>query len=320
MTQHIIHPPASVALLGGTGFVGRALALALEAAGYRVRIVTRREQTVPGLAVLPSVETRVLGAPGGEAALADALQGCEVVVNLIGILHESPRASFADVHVGLTERALAAAQAAGVTRFIQVSALGAAVDAPSRYLRSKAEAEARVRAAPIAWTILRPSVIFGREDAFLNLFAGLARLLPVLVIPCPDARFQPIHVDDVAHAVVSCLTVPDTISQSLELGGPEVFTMRELMVRVGIWTGTRRPVLGLPVPLSMLQAAVFERLPGQLMSRDNVRSMQVPNVCAGGFPELLGFSPAAMDRVVPEYLVPDDGRARYSRLRGLAGR
>jgi NADH dehydrogenase len=224
------------------------------------------------------------------------------------------------VHVGLTERALAAARAAGATRFIQISALGAAADAPSRYLRSKAEAEARLRAAPIAWTNLRPSVIYGREDAFINLFAGLARLLPVLVIPCPDARFQPIHVDDVAQAVVSCLGVPDTIGQTLELGGPDVFTMRELMVRVGIWTGTRRPVLGLPVPLSMLQAAVFEWLPGPLMSRDNVRSMQVPNVCAGGFPALLGFSPAAMDRVVPEYLGPDDGRARYSRWRGLAGR
>lgn len=319
MSQDSIAPPACIGLLGGSGFVGRALARQLQDAGYRVRILGRRERTVPDLAVLPDVEVRALGETSVDA-LAEASRGCAALVNLVGILHESAGASFDQVHVELTRHALAAAQSAGVPRFIQISALGAAADAPSRYLRSKAAAEALVRGAPLAWTILRPSVIFGREDRFLNLFAGLARLLPVLVLPCPQAVFQPIHVEDVARAVLCCLSTPATLGQVLELAGPEVFTLRELVQRCGTWVGARPPILGLPPGASLLQAAVLEWLPGGLMSRDNVRSMQRPNVASGPFPEVLGFVPASLDAVVPRYLQPQGGRAAYGAMRSRAGR
>jgi NADH dehydrogenase len=316
----LIEPPACIGLLGGTGFVGRSLARQLDEAGYQVRVLTRHDRLVAELAVLPKVQMRRLNRPGDPAALADALRGCSAVVNLVGILHESAGASFQAVHVAQTESLLGACRFAGVARFLQISALGASPDAPSRYLRSKAEAEARVQASPLAATILRPSVIFGRDDGFLNLFADLTRLLPVVVLACPEARFQPIHVEDVARSVVRCLQRPDTIGQTLELGGPQVLSLRELVTRVGDWIGVRRPILGLSPGLSMLQATLLEALPVKLMTRDNVRSMQVANVCAGPFPEVLGFVPAALDTLAPDYLAPAAGRARYGRMRQHAGR
>ena len=321
MTNLRISPPACIGLLGGSGFVGRSLARQLTAAGYQVRVFTRRANgVVAGLSVLPDVQIVRLADPADPVALGAALAGCDAVVNLIGILHESGSSSFANVHVRQTAALLSACPAAGVGRVIQISALGASSQAPSVYLRSNAEAEALVRAAPLAWTILRPSVIFGREDRFLNLFAELARLLPVLVLACPDARFQPIHVEDVARAVVRCLDVPDSIGQTLELGGPEVYTLRQLIDLVAGWTGVRPPVLGLGPGLSLLQAALFELLPVKLMTRDNVRSMEVPSVCTGPFPALLGFAPDPLALVAPTYLVPVSGRARYGDMRQRAGR
>lgn len=320
MTGLQIAPPAQIAVLGGSGFLGQTLARALVGAGFSVKVLTRRTTPVADLAVLPQVQTVSVPDPADVAALTEALRGCAAVVNLVGILHESARTGFAEAHVGLVQSVIEACARADIARLVQVSALGAAAQAPSRYLRSKAEAEALVTASSLSATILRPSVIFGREDRFLNLFAGLARMLPVLVLACPDAKFQPIHVEDVAHAIVACLEIPETIGQTLELGGPEVLTLRQLIDKVGVWTKVRRPVIGLGVGLSLLQASLLELLPVKLMTRDNVRSMQVPNVCSGPFPAVLGFLPVTLESVVPAYLAPQRGRARYGDLRQRAGR
>ncbi len=313
-------PRPVIVLVGGSGFIGQALSRQLTAAGYAVRVLTRRESLAAAEAVLPDVHAWQLPRQPDAAALTAALQGAVAVVNLVGILHESGRTTFQRVHVDGVATLIAACRAAGITRLVQVSALGASSDAPSAYLRSKAAAEALVRASGLDWTILQPSVVFGPQDRFLNLFAELAQVMPVLVLACPGARFQPVYVEDVAQAVVRALQVGEAVGATVQLGGREVFTLRELIALVGQWTGVRRPVIGLGPSLSLLQGALMELLPVPLMTRDNVRSMEVPNVCTEPLPDWLALQPASLRLVVPAYLRPEQGRARYGRLRTHAGR
>jgi NADH dehydrogenase len=206
---------------------------------------------------------------------------------------------------------------AGVSRIIHLSAVGASPSAPSRYLRSKAEAEALLVASGLEVTILSPSVVFGPEDNFVNLFAGLIKWMPVVPLACAHAEFQPVYVEDVARAVVLSLQRAETIGQNLPLGGPEVVRLGDLIKRIGGWMGRSPSVVPLPLPLSFLQAALMELMPVPLMTRDNVRSMLVPSV-AGPIPAVLGFEPQSMALIVPNYVaVPVDA---FSALRRQAAR
>lgn len=308
-------------ILGGTGFVGRALArrLAREQGACRVLVPTRQRAHAQALAVLPQVDV-VQADLHDDAALAGLLAGAEAVVNLVAVLH-GDEARFEQVHVALPRRLAAACAAAGVRRVVHVSALGAAADAPSRYLRSKARGEAVLREAGLALTVLRPSVIFGAEDRLLNLFALLQRFAPVLPLAGAAARFQPVWVDDVAAAIARCLADPRTIGQTYECAGPEVMTLAELVRAAGRFSGHPRPIVPLPPALATLQAWAMERLPGEpLMSRDNLASMQVPNVATPGAPGLaaLGIAATPLAVVAPGYLGRDawqagldDQRARH---------
>ncbi len=247
----------------------------------------------------------------------------DAVVNLVGILHQSRGETFERSHVELPRKIVGACRETGAKRLLHVSALKAAFDAPSAYLRSKAEGESQIHAAQaigIQTTIVRPSVIFGRDDRFLNLFARLARLLPAIALASPSARFQPIFVEDVAQVLLNCLTDPHTFGRTYEVCGPKVYTLRELVEYVCRTLGVHRPIIQLNESLSLLQAAVLERLPGQLMTRDNVHSMQVDNVCSSVFPELFGFSPTPIEAVVPEYLAGVTPRTRYRWFRDRARR
>jgi NADH dehydrogenase len=250
----------------------------------------------------------------------DGLIGtADAVINLVGILH----GDFQRVHVELPRRIVEACRRHGVRRLVHVSALAADPAAPSLYLRSKGEAERLLRAAQsdeFQTTILRPSVIFGREDAFLNLFAWLARRLPLVVLACPGARFQPVYVEDAARAIVASLRNLQTFGQCYDLCGPRVYTLRQLVEYVVRTAGLRRPVLGLGASLSMLQAAVLEHLPGKLMTRDNVRSMSVDNVCGCDFPAVFGFAPTPLEAVAPLYIAGATPRARYNWFRFRARR
>jgi uncharacterized protein YbjT (DUF2867 family) len=205
-----------------------------------------------------------------------------------------------------------------VRRYVHMSALGADPVGPSKYQRTKGEAESLVRASNLDWTIFRPSVIFGREDGFLNLFARLLKFLPVMFLARADARFQPVHVEDVASAFVNCLADRAAFGQTYDLGGPRTYTLRELVELVGRVTDHRRWVIGLPDSLSYLQALTLELLPGKLMTRDNYDSMQVDNVTSQPFP--FGIVPAAIEAIVPAYLGTDSPRGRYRAYRSRAGR
>jgi NADH dehydrogenase len=202
-----------------------------------------------------------------------------------------------------------------------MSALNADPEGPSRYLRSKGAAEALVATSGLDWTIFQPSVIFGREDNFLNLFARLLQL-PVPVIPLASAatRFAPVYVGDVAQCFVHALTDDATVNQRYPLCGPKTYTLSELVQYVGEVTGNRRAIFALPAALGRMQAATLERLPGRLMSRDNLRSMEKDSVCDGPFPEVFGFSPMALEAIAPTYLSPESIRSRFDGFRSSHSR
>jgi len=276
----------TVAVLGGTGFVGRALCRQLDAGGrWRVRVVTREPSRAAPLAGLPCVGVEVADVHV-DASLRTAIAGADAVVNLVAILHGSAGA-FRQAHVELPRRLARACAHEGRPRLAQVSALGVGPDAHSLYLRSKTEGERALREHRPDAVLLRPSVIFGREDRFLNTFERLQRFAPIVPLACSDALFQPVWVEDVASALVACLERSDTDGATFECAGPDVLTLRQLVELAGRRGGVRRPVVALPPPLATIQAWVMEHLPGEpLMTRDNLLSMRTPNVATPGAPSL----------------------------------
>jgi uncharacterized protein YbjT (DUF2867 family) len=307
---------ASVCLLGGTGFVGRAIADQATARGIRVRVLTRSLPRARKLAVLPTVEL-MTGNPHDEKTLEAAFEGMDAAMNLIGILHESRTQRFTDVHAELPRKVAQACRAGGVQHVVHVSALGASEKAPSRYLRSKAAGEAALRLASteVPWTVLRPSVIFGEDDRFLNLFAELVKLFPVVPLGSAHARFQPIWVEDVARCAIAALGNPVAYGEAFELCGPRVYTLEELVRFVASTLGLDRAVVALPAPLAELQAFVLEHLPGKLMTRDNLRSMRVASICSGRPPAFCALEPSSIEAIVPAYMGPQSIGARYARYR-----
>lgn len=319
----------NVLVTGGSGFIGRHVVAALSAQGIRVTVPSRHRERAKHLILLPTVDVveADVFAPGVLERLA---RGKQAVIHLIGILHSrrgrrderGPNdygPDFARVHVELPQAVVAACRAQGVKRLLHVSALGASASAPSEYLRSKAIGEQAVLAADdLEVTAFRPSVVFGPEDRFLNQFALLARFAPVVAVPCPQARFQPVYVGDVARALVRAIDDPDTHGKVYELCGPRQYSLRELVETVCAITGHPRTVFGLSERLSYWQAAIMEQLPGKLMTRDNFRSMQVPNVCTGQFP--FGIQPLALEGLAPAWLAPSGPQERYPQLRWRARR
>ncbi len=307
---------ASVCLLGGTGFVGRAIADQATARGIRVRVLTRSLPRARALTVLPTVEL-MAGDPNDESTLEAAFEGMDAVVNLVGILNEAHARRFTTIHAELPRKAAQACRTSGVQHLVHVSALGASEKAPSRYLRSKAAGEAALRLASseVPWTVLRPSVIFGEDDRFLNLFAELVKLFPVVPLAGARARFQPVWVEDVARCCIAVLGNPASYGQAFDLCGPRVYTLEELVRFVASTLALDRAVVALPGPIAQLQAFILGHLPGKLMTRDNLRSMSVDNVCSGRAPALCAFEPSSIEAVVPAYLGPQSIGARYARYR-----
>ncbi|MGZ5238285.1 MAG: complex I NDUFA9 subunit family protein [Caldimonas sp.] len=312
-------------ILGGTGFLGRSVAEKLVersgGAAGRLRIATRRVAHARPLQLLPTVEVAA-GDVHDEATLARMLRDTDAVINLVAILHGS-EAEFERVHARLPARLAEACKAAGVRRVIHVSSLGAAIDGPSRYQRSKARGEEALKAAGLDLTILRPSVIFGERDRFLNLFASLQSIFPFMPLAGANARFQPVWVEDVASAIVAALDDPTTIGTTIECCGPRVYTLEELVRAAGEWSGSPRRVFALPAVLGRLQAFLMEMAPGTpLMSRDNIDSMRVANVAGGKLPglERLGIEPAPLEAIAPRYLGHVSGEKRLEAWRARARR
>jgi uncharacterized protein YbjT (DUF2867 family) len=294
-------------LTGATGFVGRHLLTELCAMGHECRVLVRGSKHSPlGLACVEYRKVDLRNPAELQAALADA----DGVINLIGILNEKGWGGrgFRAAHVAPVQALVAACQAVGIRRFIQVSALNAGSGAgrgQSHYLKSKGEAEDILRAAQdIDATILRPAVIFGEGDSFFNRFASLLRFVPLLPLACPDAKMQPVWVGDVVAAIALCLDHRSTIGKTLELVGPEVFTLYQLVNKTARYKGWSRRVIALPNGLSRLQAFLMDFVPGKPFSSDNYRSLQVDSVSRHNALLDFGIHPARMDAIVPLYLAP----------------
>lgn len=294
----------TVCVLGGTGFVGHHLCARLIRSGYRVRVPSRRPERHRDLRVLPKLEL-IEADVHDPQQLAQTVSGCQAVVNLIGILNEHGHngRGFQHAHVDLARKVVDACQASRVRRLLHMSALGAEATADiSFYQRSKAEAETLVHTLSgpeLAVTSFRPSVIFGPQDSFLNRFAALLRVVPgVFPLACPEARFQPVYVGDVAEAFANAIAARASYGQRYDLCGPHVYTLRELVRYTARLIGVRRLILGLPAWAARAQAEVFEYLPGKPFSRDNYRSLQRDNVCAANAPHC----PTPLEAIAPSYL------------------
>jgi uncharacterized protein YbjT (DUF2867 family) len=320
-----------ILVVGGSGFIGTHVVSKLSALGRRVIVPTRHRERARHLILLPTVEV-IEGGRLDVPTLSDLLAGCDAVVNLVGVLQGRPGRGddrwgpdFGRAHVDLPAALVEACRARGVRRMIHVSALGVTDGGkntlPSRYLRSKAAGEEKVRQArDLDWTILRPSVVFGAEDRFLNTFARLQRYLPVVALAAAEARFQPIWVGDVAQAVVNALDAPATHGKTCALAGPEVYTLRQLVNMAGAWSGHPRPIVSLPAGLGRLVARMMELAPGEpLMSRDNLDSMSIDNVSARPIDPELGIVPASLQAMGPQLLGPGQER-RLDDWRSQAGR
>lgn len=316
------HAPRRIALVGGSGFVGRHLSERLARAGLEQRILTRTREHARASWMLPGVKV-VECNPYSTEALVGAFAGCDAVINLVGILNERGDRGdgFQRAHVELTRGVLEACERAGVERYLHMSALNAAPVAPSHYLRTKGEAERLVRASPLATTIFRPSVIFGPGDGLLCRFDALLALSPLLPLACAASRFQPVYVGDVAEAFTRSLGERRSFGEAYDLGGPTVMTLAEIVHAVLRATGRRRLVLPLGMFASRVQAEVFEHLPGKPFSRDNFRSATLDSVLAGANGlDRLGIEPVALDAVIGDCLGRGGERLRYDRLRQRAGR
>jgi NADH dehydrogenase len=293
-------------VFGGSGFIGRYVVKRLAAAGYVVRVAVRDPEAAMFLRPMGAVGQIVpLYAPvGQEALVARAAEGADVVINLTGILAEAKKGDFYRVHAEGAARIARLAASSVARHLIHISAIGADAKSPSDYARSKALGEAAVRSAFPRAVILQPSILFGPEDGFFNRFAAMARISPLLPIVGGKTRFQPVYVGDVADAVLAGVTRDDTAGCLFELGGPDVKTFRELIEYMLKIIGKNRDILDLPLPLARFQAMFLERLPGKLLTGDQIKLLQRDNIVAEGALDLasLGIVPTPMDLILSSYL------------------
>ena len=306
-------------VFGGSGFLGRYVVKRLAAQGYVVRVAVRN--------TAHANEMRPMGQTGqiaplfasltNEATIARAVEGAERVVNLVGILAEKKRGDFSRIHAEGAGRIARLAQQAGTAALVHVSAIGAGPDSPSAYGTSKYAGEEAVREAFPRAVVLRPSIVFGPEDSFFNRFAAMTRFAPVMPVFCGDTRFQPVYCGDVADAVTVALSNPALAGRIFELGGPRVWSFRELIAWILDELHRKRRMVEVPMSVARLQAGIMEHLPGKPMTRDQLAMLTRDNVVSEGASGLdsLGILPTPLELVVPGYIAryqPGGGKRRFA--------
>lgn len=306
-----------VTVFGGSGFIGRHLVRRLAKRGWLVRVAVRHPSQANFLKPLGDVgQITPIRAPVQEQlAVEAAVQGADVVINLVGVLYERSRQNFTAIHAHGAQAIAAAAAAAGVQRLVQISAIGAALHGDAAYAQSKGAGEAAVRTAFPKATILRPSIVFGPEDDFFNRFAVMARFSPVLpLIGGGQTQFQPVYVGDVAEAIVRCLDDPACQGKTYELGGPRRYTFKELMELLLSQIRRRRLLVPLPFAVAEFQAAFLECLPTPPLTRDQVKMLRHDNLVSADALTLadLGITPSSAEVILPTYLDRHRPGGRFS--------
>lgn len=314
-----------ICILGGTGFVGSHIAIRLAANGHQIKILCRRRERHRDLLVVPGIQLIEADIFNHDQLLRH-FNGCDTVINLVGILNEKGHHGdgFYKHHVELAKQILDACFRTNVSRLLHMSALNADADnAPSYYLRTKGEAENLLlehNSDSFSITSFRPSVIFGPEDSFFNRFARLLSLTPLCFpLACPEARFAPVYVGDVANRFIAALRNHNTYGQKYDLCGPHEYRLIDLVRYTASQLGIKKPVIGLPSSISKLQAGIFEWLPGKAFSLDNYNSLKIDSICQHG-----GVETTSIEAIVPSYINTQGGaQGRYQRyhdIRKAAGR
>ena len=315
-----------VLLLGGSGYIGTYIANRLSQRGIELTIPTRRRERTKALIMQPNIEMPEANIHC-EKTLSELMQGQDAVINLVGVLHSHDvkfpySKDFGEAHVELPKKIIAACKTAGVRRLVHMSALGSDPKGPSEYLASKGEGEALVKAAQgdLDVTIFRPSVIFGLNDEFLNMFASVLRVVPFFPLGFGHARFQPVWAADVADAFVECLEDCSTFGQTYDLVGPTVYTLRELVDYTKELTGSKATIIPLCESLAYVQAGLMWLAPQPMMSPDNLRSMQLDNVACPNAKLPAGWKPTALEAIAPTYIARNTPKGKLDSFRYRAGR
>ena len=316
----------TILIIGGSGFIGTALATRLANQGRHVIVPTRRIKNAQTLLMVPQVEV-VEADINDDKQLRRLIARADAVINLVGILQGglgNPYGKkFARAHVELPQRIVKHMKSMGITRLLHMSAMGVtgSQNSPSMYLRSKTDGERVVRGSFLNWTIYRPSVVFGPGDSFLNLFAKLAKFAPVLPLAGADVKFQPVYVEDVAQGMINTLDNPNSEEKTYEMAGPKVYTLRNLVEIAAGYSGNPRPIIALPGPIAYLQALAMEMAPGEpLMSRDNLGSMKLDSVATVPLSPDLRLEPTALEPIAADYLCPANAITSLDKFRSKAHR
>src|ERR1700738_1693284 len=293
-------------VFGGSGFIGRYVVKRLAASDYVVRVAVPDTEGAQFLKPMGDVGQVVplYASLTNSDTIARAVEGADLVVNLVGILAERRPGDFQRLHAEGAELVARHATTAGVSRLTHISAIGADPESPSQYARTKGLGEQAVRSPFPNAAILRPSLVFGAEDKLFNRFAAMATISPIMPVIAGTTRFQPVFVGDVADAVMATLTQPGNSGMTFELGGPRIWTMRDLLAFILTEIRRKRPLVNIPIAVARLQASVLERLPGKMLTRDQLLMLQRDNVVTPGTPGLaeLGITPTPVELVVPGYL------------------
>ena len=266
-----------ISVFGGSGFLGSELIKSLKKKEIQIRLFTRNKLNANHLKVVPRLEIIEITK---KTNLKKALVGSDIVIDLVGILHESKSESFDDIHAKRLKNIANAASGAGVKRFIHVGALGSLKNAPSKYLQSKAKGEHFIRQEYIkcTWTIFKPSIIFGPKDKFINLFYTMVKYLPVILLISPFAKFQPIYVDDVVEIIIKSFYDKKTFNKSYDLGGPKIYSFFEIIKLIALFQKRRVWILPLSNKISYIMVRIIECLPLKIITRDNLKSMSIDNI------------------------------------------
>jgi NADH dehydrogenase len=265
-----------ISVFGGSGFLGSKLIKSLEDKAVKIRLFTRNKLKVKFLKPSPKFEIIEIN---NKVNLEEVLDGSDIIIDLIGILHESKKSSFDKIHAKRLKKIAKIASSSGVKRFIHVGALGSSINAPSKYLQSKAKGEKYIKKECIncSWTIFKPSIIFGKEDKFINLFYKIIKYLPVVLLISPYAKFQPIFVNDVVDIIIKSIDDKKTFNKSYDLGGPKIYSFLEILKLVAYWQKRNIWILPLGKRISYIMVRILECLPLKIITRDNLKSMSIDN-------------------------------------------